>query len=286
MIGSKNTVKKRRFSLKNIDNTSNTRALCILEAIKEYPLHMLQHSKSRIARVATLWTLTGVFAFTSVSCESLSWKTFAATGIGCAVGLGLGAVIDEQNRKSSNEDRRKDVFAIFKKRKAQNNGKMVGLATGCLAGLGVGLYLDLMHDDIEDQFGDRGIELEKVKAGGPNGETEELLVKMDGDISFDSGSSNLSGTASNNVDTLAEALAKYPETKVRVYGHTDGTGSRATNDRLSQQRAAGVADELALGSDRIKELRGWANDRPLPGTSRTGNVRANRRVEVFIVAED
>jgi outer membrane protein OmpA-like peptidoglycan-associated protein len=238
----------------------------------------------RIARLATLWSLVAVLGIGSTGCESLSWKTFAATGIGCAAGLGIGAVIDEANRKQSNKDRRKDVFAIFKKRKAQNNGKIVGLATGCLAGLGVGLYLDLMHDDIEGEFGDRGIELEKVKA--PNGDTEELLVKMDGDISFDTGSSNLSGTASNNVDTLKEALGKYPETKVRVWGHTDGTGSRATNDRLSRQRAEEVADELALGSDRIKESKGWANERPLPGTNRSGEARANRRVEVFILAED
>lgn len=238
----------------------------------------------RLARLTVLWSLVGVIGFSSLTCESLGWKTVAATGIGCAAGLGIGAVIDEANRKKSNKDRRNDVFAIFKKRKAQNNGKMVGLATGCLAGLGVGLYLDLMHDDIEDQFGDRGIELEKVTA--PNGETEELLVKMDGDISFASGSSTLTGAASNNVNTLKEALEKYPETKVRVWGHTDGTGSRATNDKLSMQRAAEVTDELGLGSSRVKELRGWANDKPLPGTNRAGNVRENRRVEVFILAED
>ncbi len=239
---------------------------------------------ARIARLATLWVLVGAFGFGSLSCESLTWKTFAATGIGCAAGLGIGAVIDEANRKKSNKDRRKDVFAIFKKRKAQNNGKIVGLATGCLAGLGVGLYLDLMHDDIEGEFGDRGIELEKVSA--PNGDTEELLVKMDGDISFDTGSANLSGTAENNVDTLREALAKYPETKVRVWGHTDGTGSRSVNDRLSLARASEVAGELGLGSDRVKERKGWANDRPLPGTNRNGEARSNRRVEVFILAED
>lgn len=247
-------------------------------------VHSATRSPARLFRLATLWSLIAVLGFGNLSCESLTWKTLLSTGIGCAAGLGIGAVIDEANRKKSNKDRRKDVFAIFKKRKAQNNGKMVGLATGCLAGLGVGLYLDLMHDDIEDQFGDRGIELEKVTA--PNGDTEELLVKMDGDISFDSGSANLSGAASNNVGTLKEALAKYPETQVRVWGHTDGTGSRATNDRLSRQRAEEVSDELGLGSSRVKEMKGWANDRPLPGTSRSGKARSNRRVEVFILAED
>ena len=96
--------------------------------------------------------------------DKLGWTTIASTGIGCAAGLGLGAIYDETQRKKANKDRKNDVFAIFKKKKAQNNGKMVGLAVGCLAGLGTGMYLDLMHDDMEEQLGSRGVRLEKVKA--------------------------------------------------------------------------------------------------------------------------
>ena len=84
------------------------------------------------------------------------------------------------------------------------------------------------------------------------------------------------------MDTLTEAMEKYPETQVKVWGHTDGTGSRTINDRLSLQRAQTVAGELDLPSSRVGEIRGWANDKPLPGTNKSGEARSNRRVEVFI----
>ncbi|MBX7057155.1 MAG: OmpA family protein [Leptospirales bacterium] len=220
-------------------------------------------------------------------CETLNkltWRTVAATGIGCAAGLGIGAVIDEYKRHEDTRQRRADIFGIFRSQKQRNDGKIVGLATGCLAGLGVGLYLDLMHEDMQNQFGQRGITLEKV--AGPNGETQMLKVKMDGDINFATGQAALTGVAQSNVGTLREALAAYPETKIRVIGHTDGTGTRSINERLSRDRAQSVSGNLGLESDRIAAVQGVANDQPLPGTSRSGNVPRNRRVEVYILAEN
>ncbi|MCB1172639.1 MAG: OmpA family protein [Leptospiraceae bacterium] len=235
---------------------------------------------SKTGKIAAIALLSSSLVITSCETFEQYKNTIIGTGIGCTAGLLAGTIYDEAQRKKSNKDRRNDVFAIFKKRKAENNGKMVGLGVGCLAGLGTGLYLDLMKDDMEDQFGSRGIELEKVAGAG--GETEKLKVKMDGDISFETGSANLRGVASSNVSTLSEALEKYPETKVSIWGHTDGTGSRATNDRLSKARAEMVANQLGISSSRIAETKGWANDVPLPGTNKAGNVAANRRVEVFI----
>ncbi|MBE7439602.1 MAG: OmpA family protein [Spirochaetales bacterium] len=224
----------------------------------------------------------------TLSCQTLketwqkvTWRTGVATGIGCGAGLALGAVIDEYNRKKDTEKKKKEVFVIFRKAKEFNQGKIVGLAAGCLAGLGTGIYLDLMHADMEGQFKERGITLEKVQSR--SGTTEELLVKMDGDVSFDTGKADLSGVAATNVGTLKEALEKYPETQLRIWGHTDGTGSRAINQPLSENRAAEVARKLDLKSSRIAEMKGWANDRPLPGKSRSGDVRENRRVEIFIL---
>jgi len=238
-----------------------------------------------IKKLTTL-LIVSALAISVAGCETLdklTWKTFASTGIGCAAGLGLGAVLDDYKRKEDSRQKRQDIFGIFRKKKQRNDGKIVGLATGCLAGLGVGLYLDLMHEDMENQFGERGIELQKVP--GPDGETQELKVKMDGDINFATGRSELTGPAESNVDTLAEALEAYPETAVRVIGHTDGTGSRAVNDRLSQARAQEVASALGLDSDRMVSVAGVANDQPLPGTSRAGAESKNRRVEVFIQAQ-
>ncbi|MCS7205290.1 MAG: OmpA family protein [Leptospiraceae bacterium] len=210
--------------------------------------------------------------------EKIGKQTLISTAIGCGAGLALGAIYDEVQRKRESEQRRKDFFAVLKKRKEQNQGKIVGLAAGCLAGLGTGLYLDLMYDDIQNQFGARGINLEKIP--DEKGETKELLVKMDGDINFQVGSAELQGVAKENVARLKEALEAYPETAVRIWGHTDKTGNRKFNEKLSEDRAKTVANALNLPSNRVAEVKGWAWDRPLDGT---GASPANRRVEVRII---
>lgn len=238
--------------------------------------------------IGSIVIATLAFSTTS-SCKSLGLTstTAWATAIGCGAGFAIGAGVDEMSRKKEAQERKKDILAIFKKKKQHNQGKIVGLGVGCLAGLGTGIYLDLMHDDIEEKFGNKGISLEKV--AGKDGETEELKVKMDGDISFETGSSTLKGIAEQNVNNLSDALKAYPETAVKIYGHTDGTGSRSVNERLSEDRAESVAnvmtDKYDVSSGRIDEIRGMANDEPLPGTNKTGREPRNRRVEVRIIAD-
>ncbi|MEQ8352508.1 MAG: OmpA family protein [Leptospiraceae bacterium] len=241
----------------------------------------------RTVAIITLVALSGTFAARCATLDKLGWNTIIGTGIGCGAGLALGAIYDEVQRKKENKDRKKlenAVYGIFKERKKHNQGKIIGLATGCLAGLGIGAYLDIMKEDMEDTMGDKGISLESVK--GPDGETDELLVKMDGDISFDTGSAGLKGVAKDNVDKLSEALEAYPETKIKIWGHTDYTGSRPVNDRLSLLRAQSVESDLGMPSSRIAEVRGFAWDRPVSGGAPSpGANRANRRVEVRIVAD-
>ncbi len=229
----------------------------------------------------TTLTLITTIVITSIffsHCGSITKKTLISTGLGCGAGLALGTIYDEAQRKKDSKDRRKDVFAIFKKKKEQNQGKIVGLATGCLSGLGVGLYLDLMYDDIQNQFGSKGIQLEKVP--DEKGETKELLVKMDGDINFQLNSAELQGVAKENVSKLKEALEAYPETGVKIWGHTDKSGTRDYNEKLSFERAKSVANYLNLAPSRVVEIKGWAWDKPI---DETGKSPANRRVEVRIV---
>lgn len=240
-------------------------------------MEKLHQWKAKIS-VFTIGIFSIPLVFSSCQSGSITEKTFYSTAIGCGVGLALGAIYDEVQRKKESEQRRKDFFAILKQRKQQNQGKIVGLATGCLAGLGTGLYLDLMYDDIHEHFGRKGIQLEKIP--DEKGETKELLVKMDGDINFRVNSAELEGIALENVSKLREALEAYPETAVRIWGHTDKSGPRQFNERLSENRARTVASYLNLPSQRVAEVRGWAWDRPLDGT---GASPSNRRVEVRII---
>lgn len=237
-------------------------------------------------------TLVSVLAAVQISCSNFSSKVPIAMAIGCATGFGLGAIYDEAARNKDAKERKsiqERALGIFKnKKKSYNQGKIVGLGVGCLAGLGTGLYLDMMAEDMQQQMNARGIKLEKVDQDG-NGETDELLVKMDGNISFASGDSTLVGGAKTNVDNLAEALRGYPETKLRVGGHSDGTGTLAINKPLSQKRAESVRDSLVgkgVDGARFAEVAGFANSKPLPNTNPNGDEPNNRRVEVRILAAE
>jgi outer membrane protein OmpA-like peptidoglycan-associated protein len=93
-------------------------------------------------------------------------------------------------------------------------------------------------------------------------------------------SAELQGVAKENVAKLKEALEAYPETGVKIWGHTDKSGSRAYNEKLSFERAKSVANYLNLAPSRVVEIKGWAWDKPI---DETGKSPANRRVEVRIV---
>jgi OOP family OmpA-OmpF porin len=73
-----------------------------------------------------------------------------------------------------------------------------------------------------------------------------------------------------------------PEVRVEVAGHTDSTGSAATNVRLSEARAAAVRAYLArrgVAPDRMV-ARGYGSSRPVaPNATAAGRAR-NRRVEL------
>lgn len=222
------------------------------------------------------------------SCSDKYKRLLISTGIGCGTGLAFGAVYDEMKRAKDNKERKKlenQVFNIFKERKKRNKGKTIGLATGCLAGLGVGLYLNMMKEDIQENFSEKGIELEDVK--DREGELVALRVKMDGDISFENGKADLRGTGKSNVDKLSEALNAYPETKIAITGHANRTGSDSFNRWISQQRADEVAELMqskGLDKNRIAKSQGMSSTTPLPGLSPKDG--RNRRVEVKILPEE
>jgi|GEM_PF-1939997 len=104
-------------------------------------------------------------------------------------------------------------------------------------------------------------------------------------LGFTTGSTALVGRELQEVRSFAAALnsPKLAGRKVRIEGHTDSVGSRASNLALSQQRAQAVVRALiAEGVDASRiEAAGYGPDRPLPG--RPASAGANRRVEAVLV---
>jgi len=99
-------------------------------------------------------------------------------------------------------------------------------------------------------------------------------------IEFDSDSAELRGTAI--IARLAEAATACGELRLTVDGHTDDSGPKLYNDRLSAARAAAVRDALVVGgvaADRI-EARGWGSSRPIERGRDASSRARNRRIEI------
>ncbi|MGE5786316.1 MAG: OmpA family protein [Myxococcales bacterium] len=103
-------------------------------------------------------------------------------------------------------------------------------------------------------------------------------------IHFETGQATIKKDSHGLLDQVAQMIKANPDLKVRVEGHTDDTGPRELNQRLSEQRAAAVRRYLVEQGVAPQRLRsqGFGPDKPILNET-TPEARAkNRRVE-FVV---
>jgi len=101
-------------------------------------------------------------------------------------------------------------------------------------------------------------------------------------VTFRSGSAVVSPASAAVLTRVAEALIANPTVKVEVQGHTDNSGARAGNLRISQQRADAVRQYLisrGVDGSRIT-AKGYGPDQPLVPNTTPANRTQNRRVEL------
>ncbi len=120
----------------------------------------------------------------------------------------------------------------------------------------------------------------------------EVLLTPDGTIRlrltglhFASGSAWLNPRYDPLLDDVADVLRRMPGATVRVEGHTDDSGSREVNLRLSRQRAAKVAAALAKRLQRpVDEFTvvGLGPDHPIAANDTPAGRARNRRIEVVV----
>lgn len=105
-------------------------------------------------------------------------------------------------------------------------------------------------------------------------------------IHFETGQAAIKPESHGLLDQVSLMIKANPDLKVRVEGHTDDTGPRDVNQRLSDARAASVRKYLVDKGVSPQRLRsqGYGPDKPLINET-TPEARAkNRRVE-FVVDE-
>jgi len=212
-------------------------------------------SKFKVATLSIALAL-GTMAFQG--CDSLT-KTQKGAGIGAAAGGVLGAII---GHKAGNT-------AV---------GAIIGGAVGGTAGGFIGKRMDKQAAEIQNAIPNA----EVVREG------EGIIVKFDSGTLFDFDSANLKEQARVNIKSLAGSLNEYPNTEIKVVGHTDNKGTEAYNLSLSERRAAAVksyAVTQGIPSSRLTTV-GKGFSEPIADNATEAGRAANRRVEVVIVAND
>jgi len=152
----------------------------------------------------------------------------------------------------------------------------VGAGVGAIAGGAIGSRLDAQAAELRR---DLGQDVAIVNTG------RELVVTMPQDLLFAIDSAVVRPDLQNDLRVVAASLNRYPDSMVRVVGHTDNTGSAAHNQALSERRAASVASILrGAGVDGrriIAEGRGLTQ--PIASNATAEGRRQNRRVEIYII---
>ena len=125
---------------------------------------------------------------------------------------------------------------------------------------------------------------DRLNTALPTRETERGLVAEIGGLQFATGTAELNGSARASAAKFSGIVASYPDLRFDVEGHTDSTGSVATNSDLSLRRAITVRDYLigqGVPASSI-DAAGLGSSMPT-GDNATAEGRArNRRVEIVI----
>jgi outer membrane protein OmpA-like peptidoglycan-associated protein len=102
-------------------------------------------------------------------------------------------------------------------------------------------------------------------------------------IYFDTGSDRVRPESSPTLKEIGTMLRDHPELKLTIEGHTDNVGSAASNQALSEKRAAAVRqaliDTYGVDAGRL-QARGLGQTKPAASNDTPEGRQSNRRVEL------
>ncbi|MFM2068230.1 MAG: hypothetical protein RLZZ584_3139 [Pseudomonadota bacterium] len=181
------------------------------------------------------------------------------TAVGAGVGAGVGAVLASATGNKAGK------------------GALVGGAVGAVAG-------NLWSKRQEE----RRAELEKATQGSgvdvSRTADNQLKLNIPNDVSFDVGSATLKPSLRTVLDSFAASVKGDAKVQVAVVGHTDSTGSAASNLALSNERARHVKDYLVGKGVHAEQVgtSGKGEEQPVADNGTDAGRARNRRVEIFL----
>ena len=209
--------------------------------------------------VACLTVMLG--GCTTLDAYTQESKTSNATK-GAIIGAASGAVVGLISGDDSVERRKR---------------ALIGAGVGALAGGAIGYYMDQQEAKLRTELEGTGVSVTRI---GNN-----ITLNMPGNITFATGSSDLSSSFFDVLNSVSKVLTEFDQTVVEVAGHTDSDGSAQYNQGLSERRAQAVAQYFRT-QDIIEQRLipiGQGESRPVADNTTTSGKQANRRVEITMV---
>lgn len=200
---------------------------------------------------------------TSCSMSKAGKGALIGAGSGAAIGAGVGALIGKDGTSTA-------------------VGAAVGTAVGATAGAIIGKQMDKKAAELE------ALENAKVETVTDANNLQAIKVTFDSGILFATNSSTLSAESKTALSEFANTMKDLPDTDFTIQGHTDNTGTYEVNERVSLERAKAVSSYLqscGIATSRLTEV-GLAYDYPVADNSTAEGRRQNRRVEVYITANE
>ncbi|TDK51451.1 OmpA family protein [Antarcticimicrobium luteum] len=153
---------------------------------------------------------------------------------------------------------------------------VIGGVIGAAVGGAIGTDMARQERELNQQLAGTGAVITN------NG--DELRVILPEGVTFSTGSATVASSFLPALREVARSLNAYPNSTVRVVGHTDNVGTAAYNQQLSQERALSVARILirdGVSSSRITYSRRGYNE-PIASNATAAGRAQNRRVEIVI----
>ncbi|MBN2060438.1 MAG: OmpA family protein, partial [Deltaproteobacteria bacterium] len=198
-------------------------------------------------------------------CAAPQTKTQKGGAYGAAGGAAAGAIIGQ---------------VIGGDTEATLWGAAIGAAIGGLGGAGVGKMMDDQEREMRDV-------LASSEAASIRREGNLIALTFKGDVTFDTNSAVVKPGLYSEIDRVAGVLRRYPETLIRVEGHTDSVGTEEYNLDLSIRRANSVRDlivQRGINASRIQPV-GFGETTPVATNDTEAGRQLNRRVEIKIAPQ-
>jgi outer membrane protein OmpA-like peptidoglycan-associated protein len=127
-------------------------------------------------------------------------------------------------------------------------------------------------------------ELERQKKEAEERRKRPMLKTYTLTANFRTDSYFLTDEFKSQIKEIAKDLENYEYKKITIEGHTDSTGTKEWNKKLSRQRARSVYDEfIKAGVEEEKiSYAGFADSMAVKSNKTSEGRAANRRTEIFI----